>query len=330
MFWPFFTALLLAALFAFALHDVVVKIESRKLSRTIASLILMLGLFVFIAMPITIVILKTIAKINEYSAIGFKNTEAYVWSEQMLHRATQYIMEWGASINLDLNSLPKPMDLLNDYAGTIGGAATNFLTQLPRIGLNLAVFIFALFFFLIESKKIRRFFSGLDILSETEISKITGVIKRSSFITIVASVSIAFIQALIISLAAVMVGYSDFFLIFIITFVFALVPVVGSAPPALFLILVAFFQGNTGSGIVLIVAFLIATSSDNVIKAFVLNSGNDNIHPIVSLLALIGALLVYGAPGILLGPVLTQLAFNALPILKNVRSAGTSDEPADF
>ena len=138
----------------------------------------------------------------------------------MLHRATQYITEWGASINLDLNSLPKPMDLLNDYAGTIGGAATNFLTQLPRIGLNLAVFIFALFFFLIESKKIRRFFSGLDILSETEISKITGVIKRSSFITIVASVSIAFIQALIISLAAVMVGYSDFFLIFIITFVF--------------------------------------------------------------------------------------------------------------
>ncbi len=49
---------------------------------------------------------------------------------------------------------------------------------------------------------------------------------------------------------------------------------------------------------------------------FVVNSGGaDDLHPVLSLLALIGAIIVYGAAGILLGPILTQLALKIVPIL---------------
>lgn len=330
MFWPFFTSLLLAALFAFALQDIVSKLESKKINRKMASLILLSGLLLFIALPLVVVILKLAAKINEYSAIGFKNTELYSWTLQIVHQLTDYIINTAQSFNFDLSSLPKPIDLLNDYSGSIGSIATSFLTSLPRIALNLVVFICALFYFLYESSKIKKLFINFDVLSEVEINQIIDVIKKSSFLTLVASVSIAFLQASIISIFAYFCGFTDFFMIFIITFIFALIPIVGSAPPALFLILVSLLQGNMGAVVALAIAFVIATSADNVIKAVALNTANDQIHPIISLLALIGAILIYGATGILLGPILTQLAFNIVPIVNYRENTEEIQKVSDF
>ncbi|MGZ3692057.1 MAG: AI-2E family transporter [Pseudobdellovibrio sp.] len=330
MFWPFFTSILLAALFAFALHDIVSKIEGKSINRTLASLILILGLGLFVALPVTLVILKIIAKINEYKALGFQNTPVYVWSQQIIHELSDYLTALAQTVNFDITALPKPVELFNDYSGTIGSYATTFLTRLPGIGLSLFVFLLSLFYFLNQPDKIKSAVIKLDYLSEGEVDKLIHVLKKSSAMTLLVSLSIALVQAIVISTFSYFCGFSDFFMIFIVTFIFALVPVIGSAPPALFLILVSFVQGNTGSGIALIIAFIIASSSDNVIKAFALKSANDKIHPIISLLALIGAILIYGAPGILLGPILTQLAFNILPIVNHRLSSGAPQETGDF
>ncbi len=62
MFLPFFTPILLAALFSFALHDVVTKLaHKRHFSRRLASLLMILGLIVFVAAPLVFISLNTVA-----------------------------------------------------------------------------------------------------------------------------------------------------------------------------------------------------------------------------------------------------------------------------
>jgi predicted PurR-regulated permease PerM len=45
------------------------------------------------------------------------------------------------------------------------------------------------------------------------------------------------------------------------------------------------------------------------------SSNEEELHPIISLVAIIGAIIVYGIPGLLLGPILTQVAFRIIPLL---------------
>lgn len=322
MFWPFFTALLLASLFSFALYDVVTNLTKYRLSRSNASLTLIMGILVFIATPLVFIVLKTISTIKEYSAVGLHNTSIYQATEQLLHRITDYGTELAARFDLDISKLPKPVEVLSGYSDEIGAFATNTVAQLPAIALSFIVFFLALYYFLNESGKVKSLFLKFDLLSETEMNQIIKIIKRSSYLTLVASILIGLIQALIITVFAYFCGFTDVIIVFIITFITSLIPVVGSGPVALFLMAISFIQGNTGSGIAMLVALVIASSVDNLIKPLILNSASEDLHPILSLLALIGAILVYGPPGILLGPILTQLAFNILPILGSEEKSG--------
>ncbi len=322
MFWPFFTAILLAALFAFALNDIVSRIALRKINRKLASILLLLSLLVFIAAPILFLSITTVSTIKEYVAIGIQNTSFYQLTLKLFHQISDFIVNMGGKLHIDVTSVTKPVEMLNEYSGELGAFATNTVAKIPQFALSLFVFFLALYYFLNESGQVKSLIVKFDLVSESEMNKIVSIIKVSSFRTLIASIIIATVQALVIALFAYFCGFTDFFLVFIVSFVFALVPVVGSAPVSIFLILISFIQGNTGAGIAMIVALVIASSLDNLIKPLILKSENDDIHPIILLLALIGGILVYGAPGILLGPVLTQLAFNILSILNFDENSG--------
>lgn len=316
MFWPFITSLVLAALFASALSRYVDRLVALKIKRAWASLILILSLLVFVVTPLTLVVLQTISLIRDYSSVGIKNTSIYISTEQLLHQITQYGSEVAQRFDVDLSRFPTPVDLLNSYSDEFGARATRFLSSLPQFGLNLFVFILALYFFLSQAHKIKEFFISLKFLSPHEGQKTLRIIQNSAHLTMVAALMIGLLQALIIASFAYFCDYDQFALIFIITAITSLIPVVGSAPLSLFLAVMSFIQGHTGAGVAMLIAAGLSGSVDNLLKPIILNAGERELHPVLSLLSLIGAILIYGAPGILLGPVITQLALNMLPVFE--------------
>lgn len=322
MFWPFSTAILLAALFAFALNDLVSKITAGKINRKLASIILLISILLFIAAPIIFLTVTTVSTVKEYVAIGIQNTSFYHLTLKLVDQLSGFMVNMGSKFNIDLATMTKPAELLQEYSGELGGFATKLIAKIPQFALSLFVFFLALYYFLNESKQVKSFIVKFDLVSEAEMNKIVSIVKKSSFRTLIASIIIASVQALVISVFGYFSGFTDFFLVFLIAFFFALIPVVGSSPVSIFLALISFIQGHNSAGIAMIFAFLLASSLDNLIKPLIIKSANDDIHPIILLLALIGGILVYGAPGILLGPVLTQLAFNILSILNFDEKAG--------
>lgn len=330
-FWPFFKELLLAALFAFAFHDLSEKFLIGKIKRIYASLLVTLGVFIFIVTPLIFIILKTVTTIKDYSALGLQNTSVYLITVQLLEKINSYVVNLAGNFNIDITKIPNPVNLLSQNVGEIGTLATTVLSKLPQLAMSVFIFFLALFYFLSESEKIKSQFAKFDLLSDIEITKIISILKKSSFRTLALSIFIATLQALIISLSAYFCGFTEFFMIYIVAFTFALIPLVGSVPVSAFLILVLYIQGQNTATIAMLVAALLAGSVDNLLKPIILSSSSkDDLPPILTLITLIGAILIYGAIGILLGPIITQLALNAPGVLKGDEKMGENAGNSDF
>lgn len=315
MFWPFLTPLLLAALFAFAFEKIVTKYTIKYKSRVLVTAGLLVLLCLFVVVPIVGVVIKTISSVKEAAASGLGNSPLYQTFEQFLTSISGKINSIARSFDMDTSQLPQLGDLFSRGSQSVAGFATDFIAAIPDKTLSLIVFIGTLYYFLVEAANIKKSFVNLHILKKNELNQIIEIVKKSSYITIVASALIGALQAVIVATFAYFCGYKEFMILFVLTFLFSLIPVIGAAPVAILLSLLSFLQGQSGAGIALLVGATIAGTVDNVVKPMIVSSSGEDLHPVLSLLALIGAIIVYGAPGILLGPILTQLALKVVPIL---------------
>ncbi|MBC7419573.1 MAG: AI-2E family transporter [Bdellovibrio sp.] len=313
-FTPFFTAILLAVLFAFALESRFKKFSKKNINRPWLTIAFLVGMFLLVTIPVGLVVVKTISTVKKYSDVGFQTTPLYMSTEKMVHRFTEQIYGVANKIDVDLTHLPQPSDIVSKGAVIVGAAATGLLGILPDIGLGIFVFALVLYFLLTESEKLKKGILKLDLVAPKELDQMIMTTQKSSYTALVASAMIGCVQAGTLSIIAYFFGFTEFMVLFVITFIFSLIPVIGAAPVAIFLALTAYIQDQNGVAICMLVTAVIVGSVDNIVKPLIANS-NDEVHPIVSLLSLIGAIMVFGAPGILLGPVLTDLAYNIGPIL---------------
>ena len=322
MFLPFFTPIVMAALFGFALEPVVSKYAVRKSKRKFPTAVLLLSFFLLITGPIVWVLYRIVAKTKEFSAIGVQNLPLVQSIERAYHRMVESVWRVAEQVNIDAAAAPDQSEWLAKGGTWLMNYLTSFITGLPEFVLALFVFTASLYYFLTEASTVKRVIVRLDLLSSREINQIISVVQRSSYQSLIVMAAIGAVQGLIVAGAAAAFGYPEFLIVFLVTFLFSFIPLLGTAPVPALLALISFAQGEIGSGAGLLVAAAIAGSVDNLLKPILLKGSGDELHPIISLLAIIGAIIVYGIPGLLLGPILTQLAFQIIPILFDRESSG--------
>ena len=109
------------------------------------------------------------------------------------------------------------------------------------------------------------------------------------------------------------------------------IPVIGSGPLSIALAIYSFTQGNIFSGVILSIAAFVASIVDNAIKTYIFSSQEDSVHPLISLLSLIGAMIMFGFSGLFLGPIVSHLAFSISSFLtkqkKNSLTVEAGQEP---
>lgn len=317
MFMPFLTPILMAALFGFALDSLVSKYGLKNTGRRLPTAIILIGFFLIVLSPVSVITYKVIRTVRSISDGGLSNSATYQSVEQIVISLNELWEKVGRNMHLDPKNFESPLALFAK-AGTLAvSATTNLASHAPELILDLFIFSAALYFFLTESKMIRKTVSSFRILTENELDQIIRIVQRSSYVTLVASALVGTIQALIVALGGLVFGYPEFLLIFVVTFFTSLIPVIGAGPIAFLLAILSLVQGEYGSAIGLAVVGLVAGSVDNIIKPLVVSSASfeEGLNPVVSLLAIIGAVIVYGLPGLLLGPVLTELTLKIVPIL---------------
>ena len=237
-----------------------------------------------------------------------------VSAEKLLNDATLWVSDMSSHLGMG-NISENVSGAAPKAAAWLLGLTTTMASQLPEIILGIFIFTAALYYFLTQSRVIKKSIRDFELLKQDQLDRIIQTVQRSSYATLIMTASLGSLQALIVSTAAWFCGYTEFFMVLLLTFIMSLIPVIGAAPMAIILSLLSFVQGDVTAGIALIVTSIIAGSIDNVLKPYMVSSQDDDIHPVISLVALIGAVIVYGFPGLILGPVLTQLRFRIIPIL---------------
>lgn len=315
LFVPFATPMLLACFVALGCEPVIKKINFKSKKRKYFTLGLFVILSTFILVPLVLFIFRIANGLKSLSTESMQNSQFFKALLDLWGKAQDLGSNLMQQAGLEQNIIPQKEELFSKLSPFIMDKATLFLGSLPDLILSLFVFFCVLFVLITSASTIKRTLLKANLLPVSELDNILHSFQTSCHMILISTFLIGALQAVIVAGGSLIFGFHEFFLIFVVTFFVSFIPVIGAGPVAVLLALIAFLMGNTGDGIGLVVVSVIAGTIDNVIKPFVFSKDEEGLHPVISLLGIIGAIIIFGLPGLLIGPFLLQVTVKLAPAL---------------
>lgn len=306
--FPFWGAISVAAVFAFGLSRPF-ELLSRRLSnrRRLAAALsvgLLTVLLFFPAMLFGLRVYEMVTAPKEQSAFSARTLEhldsAYKQLESLAIRygVGARIFESGSDAQ---DSIRKAAS-----AGLAKGfaLASAAVASLPEITVTLLVFALFLYAFLAYSREIRRFAFRLHLFRPEDLKRSIAILRARSYESLVANALVGALQASIITIGAAALGYHEHVLIFSVVFVISYIPFIGAAPVGYAIALLILLNQGTGPALIMAAIATFTGIVDNVARPYFVSGGKNEVHPVLSFAAILGAIGVMGLKGIFLGPVI--------------------------
>ncbi len=315
IFSPFFIPILLAIFVALGLEPILYKVKLQAKNRKLFTFGLLAVSLFLIWGPLIFFSLRIVKGLKSVSLQSIQNSQFIQSLFSLFGKIQTYLSQWADMIGTEQDIIPGKDEILAKLGPFIVAKATSFLTSLPTLSLSFFVFFSFLFILTSKAKAIRAGIFRFSPLPDAEMQEILQSLQASCKLILVSTLMVGVLQALIVSIGSLIFGYHEFYLVFSATLFLSFIPVIGAAPVALALALISFLGGNSADGIGLLVVAAIAGSIDNIIKPFILSSNEKSLPPLLSLLGILGSILVFGLPGLLLGPLLLQVTVQLAPRL---------------
>ncbi len=194
---------------------------------------------------------------------------------------------------------------LDKYTSFITAQAVNLVFYLVNLAITLVLALVIAFFLLYDGQKIREF---LELISPAEVKVQISRIDQNLYGIYVGSLLSALIVGVITTITFLIFSIPYPFLAGAIAAILQFIPMVG---PQLFLIpgtvVAAMFGKYLQAVVLLILAVFLFFVPDNAIKPVIMKR-TTNIHPLLVLLSFIGGVVVFGAPGFVIGPFVLAVA----------------------
>ncbi len=213
------------------------------------------------------------------------------------------------------------LELTRKYGQTLLDSGTVVLGNMANIVMKSAILVFTLFFLFKDGEKMLARLRHLTPLHASQEDRIIAKLNNVARSVVLGSFIIALLQGIAGGIGLALVGVPALFWGSIMGFA-SFIPVVGTAivwgPCALYLLL----TGDWKSGIFLIIwGMLVISSIDSFFRPYFMK-GQSQMSVFYVFLAIIGGLQLFGALGLLYGPLILSLAMVMLSIY--------SEEYGDF
>jgi predicted PurR-regulated permease PerM len=284
----------------------------RNWSRQKALWILSGTLFLTSAVPMTIFFIRGAGIITEF----FSQQSFTLLIENALGKVTVLVDKVSTYFHFDQTMLREKFEILSNSLGSwILKMFSELATQIPDLALVGLVTMLSFYFFLSEEEKIRNLFNRYFYFNEINGNKFVSVLKSSCREVFLSNVLTGVLQSLIVSIAALLCNIGDFYIIFIITFIISFIPIIGAAPMAFAIGLFAFFDGHIGAGIVMSIVGVFSGLADNLVRPYLSSLGEIEVPAFIGFLSVIGGVIIFGLPGLFIGPLLASMVYGILPII---------------
>jgi len=218
-------------------------------------------------------------------------------------------------------------DTLQKVATAIADFSTSWIasiaTSIPRILMELVIFILALYFGLADGRKLGAIVQAILPFERKDVENFVSTTENICRGVVVGSLLSGVIQGIIIGTAYAIVGVPRALFFGVMTAIFSFIPFLGSLPAGLGGCIFLFSQGQTGGAVTLFICWIIASLVDNVVKPMALK-GEVEIHPLIAFVSVLGGLSLFGFSGLFLGPVLAALAVVVFEMLGSQRFSESS------
>jgi len=323
---PFILPIVLGGILAMAITPTVNKLVARGLTPGTSLLVTIVGLGIVGLAPAVVFFVRGSRKITEL----MEHADFTQLSLRLKGSAYGVIDKLSSLYGLDEKFAQEKMDTVFVSLGAfVSSTLSDFVTAIPDMIMLSFITLLSVYVFLRESKTIRQLFDRYFYFSKSNGDRFIDVLAVSCREVFVTNILTGIIQSLFVATSAALLGVGDFFLLFFVTFVCSFMPVLGAGPVAAVLALYCFFESQTIPGIVLLVVAGVAGVADNVVRPFLASRGEVAVHPFVGLLAVIGGVVMFGLPGLFIGPLIASLCFGVLPIIVEEYFPPNTDDGAD-
>ncbi|MEQ1875864.1 MAG: AI-2E family transporter [Bdellovibrionia bacterium] len=204
--------------------------------------------------------------------------------------------------------------MMGDVVGFLSKFFGDLLYQLPEFTVALVALILAIYYALADGPKIIGFLRANSPYPSASTSKVFTAVRDASYSVIVATFISAISQTVLMGAGIWLTATPNAALAVLFTFLFAFLPVFGTAPISIGVVAYHLATGHGTEAAIMLAVGIAVSLIDNVVHVVVLKN-RSHIHPLIGFVAVFGGLKVLGFGGIFLGPVLAAITMELIPIL---------------
>ncbi len=215
-----------------------------------------------------------------------------------------------------VESLGDPQRQLQQWAGSQGGQAAaavgGVLAATGTFLFQSAMMLIGLFFFLVDGRPLVDWLDARVPLRPGQLRALLADFRRTSVTVLVATAATAGLQTVVALIGYFLARTPNPVFLAILTLVGALIPAAGATVMVIAVAALQLATGHTVSGIFLLAWGIAAVSVvDNVVRPLLLKGGMQ-LHGGVVFFALLGGVAVFGAIGLVIGPLALTFLLSAL------------------
>ena len=311
---PYLVSLVTGAILAALCWPLQVRL-SQRLPAWAAALVVTLGVVVLVLAPIVALgigaVRQAVAVIAQLTGDSGPTLEGIVVA----------VRDWVPFVDRFVS--PEELEGLlksgvTSVSGAVSRGALRQIQAFPVVLLQLALVTLATYFALLDGRALYRWVGDKLPLSQQIRDMLAASFQSATNAVVLASVAAASTQA-----AVMFVGFTALRVPFALagaglTFILGWVPggpTLVWAAAAIYL----YAQGSIARALIMVGIGLVVGVVDNIVRPLVL-SGREAIHPMVSLVAVLGGIAYFGVPGVFIGPLVACMAIAVLEIWPAVAS----------
>ena len=306
--WPFLTGTIFAIVVGYLLQRPLRGLVRVVRYRWLAALLLTLAVLVAVVLPLVVIGWELVQEARLLLAGG----GAGAYADAIVGALSRFGVEEAQARAL----LAEAGAMLGSVAKT---GALSTLGALATLLANVGIFVFLLYYVLVDGPQFGALVRRALPLEEARRDHLLATMGQRVRALFLGTFLVSLIQGVIAGLGWWFLGFPNpVFWGFVMT-ILAVIPAVG---PGLVMVpagIVALAQGNLFAGIGIIVWGLVVVGLiDNLTRPYIVGRSTD-VHPGIVLLGTLGGLVVFGATGFIIGPLILSMVAPLLQEWESIR-----------
>ncbi len=314
IFFPFLSVLILTVAFSVALNPVYLWIK-RRITRNvswIASILTILIFLICLCTPLFFVGKTVFYQAQDIYMNIATSENTGTWIDGINDKINNYLPG-----GFDFSLQDKIAELFSTLTSSLG---TLFSTTLNSV-LMFTLMIFALFYLFKDGKKWEKDFMKMLPLSDKNSSQIISDLKASINRIFKGSFIIALAQGFLAWVGFTVFGVPHAIIWAIVASIASFIPTIGTSVVSVPAMAYLFFSGMQLQALGLLLwSILLISTIDNILNPYII-SKNTEIPSIFMLFSILGGVALFGAIGIIVGPLVLSLLYSLVSIYKREANA---------